>query len=101
MSIQKPRPGVAAPPGRDLPQMPKIVIYIVGFLPAVWWFWLGVTDRLCADPMRVLEHALGLWALRFLIASLTITPLRQLASVNLLRYRRALGLLAFYYAFSH
>src|SRR5271167_4192600 len=101
MSIQRSRPRIAAPPGRDLPQMPKIVIYIVGFLPAVWWFWLGVTDRLGADPMRVLEHALGLWALRFLIASLTITPLRQLASVNLLRYRRALGLLAFYYAFLH
>jgi hypothetical protein len=52
-------------------------------------------------PMRALEHALGLWALRFLIASLAITPLRQLAGVNLLRDRRALGLLAFYYALLH
>ena len=51
--------------------------------------------------MRVLEHALGLWTLRFLIASLAITPLRQLTDVNLLRYRRALGLLAFYYALLH
>src|SRR5271166_4526513 len=101
MSIQSSRARIAAPPLRDLRQMPKIVFYIVGFLPAGWWFWLGVTDRLGADPMRVLEHALGLWALRFLIASLAISPLRQLASVNLLRYRRALGLLAFYYAFLH
>jgi sulfoxide reductase heme-binding subunit YedZ len=51
--------------------------------------------------MRYLEQGLGLWALRFLIASLTITPLRQLFNINLLRYRRALGLLAFYYAALH
>jgi methionine sulfoxide reductase heme-binding subunit len=101
MSIRSSRARVAATPRRDLPQLPKIVVYIVGFIPAVWWFWLGVTDRLGADPMRVLEHSLGLWALRFLIASLAITPLRQLAGVNFLRYRRALGLLAFYYALLH
>jgi sulfoxide reductase heme-binding subunit YedZ len=86
---------------RDLPQLPKIVVYLVGFVPAVWWFWLGFTERLGAEPMRELEHALGLWALRFLIVSLAITPLRQLAGVNLLRYRRAFGLLAFYYALAH
>jgi sulfoxide reductase heme-binding subunit YedZ len=51
--------------------------------------------------MRYLEQSLGLWALRFLIATLSITPLRQLLNVNLLRYRRAIGLLAFYYAALH
>ena len=51
--------------------------------------------------MRELEHALGLWALRFLIFTLAITPLRQIVGVNLLRYRRALGLSAFYYALMH
>jgi sulfoxide reductase heme-binding subunit YedZ len=87
--------------GFSLPQIPKIAVYIVGFVPAVWLFYEGVNDRLGADPMRYLEQALGLWALRFLIASLTVTPLRQLFNVNLLRYRRALGLLAFYYAALH
>ena len=101
MSMQSSRAQIAAPPWRDLPHPPKIVVYIVGFVPAVWWFWLGVTDRLGADPMRALEHALGLWALRFLIFTLAITPLRQLAGINLLRYRRALGLSAFYYALMH
>ena len=43
----------------------------------------------------------GLWALRFLIASLTVTPLRQLLGINLLYYRRQLGLLCFYYACLH
>jgi sulfoxide reductase heme-binding subunit YedZ len=84
-----------------VPQVPKIAVYIVGFIPAVWLFYEGINDRLGADPMRYLEQALGLWALRFLIASLTVTPLRQLLGINLLRYRRALGLLAFYYAALH
>ena len=84
-----------------LPQVPKIAIYLVGFIPAIWLFYAGITDQLGADPMRYLEQGLGLWALRFLIATLTVTPLRQLFNINLLRYRRALGLLAFYYAALH
>ncbi|KLK91101.1 sulfite oxidase [Microvirga vignae] len=87
--------------GFALPQVPKILVYIVGFVPAVWLFYAGITDQLGADPMRYLEQALGLWAFRFLIATLAVTPLRQLFSINLLRYRRALGLLVFYYAFLH
>jgi len=89
------------PAKRALPQVPKIALYIVGLIPAVWLFYEGINDRLGADPMRYLEQALGLWALRFLIATLSITPLRQLLNINLLRYRRALGLLAFYYAALH
>jgi methionine sulfoxide reductase heme-binding subunit len=87
--------------GFVLPQVPKIAVYIAGFIPAVWLFYAGITDQLGADPMRYLEQALGLWALRFLIGSLAITPLRQLLGINLLRYRRAIGLLAFYYAALH
>ncbi len=95
VSVQADKKGFA------LPQVPKIAIYIVGFIPAFWLFYAGITDQLGADPMRYLEQGLGLWALRFLIATLTITPLRQLFNINLLRYRRALGLLAFYYAALH
>ncbi|MCG7391734.1 protein-methionine-sulfoxide reductase heme-binding subunit MsrQ [Microvirga sp. ACRRW] len=91
----------AAKKGFALPQVPKILVYIVGFIPAVWLFYAGITDQLGADPMRTLEQELGEWAFRFLIATLTITPLRQLFSINLLRYRRAIGLLAFYYALLH
>jgi sulfoxide reductase heme-binding subunit YedZ len=76
-------------------------IYIVGMLPAVSTFYLGFTDQLGADPQKTLERTLGLWALRFLIASLAVTPLRRLGGPNLVRYRRALGLLAFYYAAMH
>ena len=79
----------------------KPALYIIGAMPGVWTFYLGIVDQLGADPMRTLEKTLGIWALRFLIASLCVTPLRDLAGVNLIRYRRALGLLAFFYALAH
>ncbi|MBC8716841.1 protein-methionine-sulfoxide reductase heme-binding subunit MsrQ [Ochrobactrum sp. Marseille-Q0166] len=77
------------------------VLYALGFLPAVWAFYLGATYQLGADPIKSFEHMLGLWALRFLILTLLITPVRQITGVSLLRYRRALGLLAFYYVLMH
>ncbi len=76
-------------------------IYVLGMVPAVWTFYLGLTDQLGADPQNTLERTLGLWALRFLIAALAITPLRRLGGPSLVRYRRAIGLLAFYYACLH
>ncbi|MDO9416931.1 protein-methionine-sulfoxide reductase heme-binding subunit MsrQ [Pararhizobium sp.] len=76
-------------------------LYAIGLAPAVWTFYLGATGQLGADPVRTFERFLGLWALRFLILTLAITPLRDLAGINWLRYRRALGLLAFYYALMH
>jgi methionine sulfoxide reductase heme-binding subunit len=82
-------------------RVPRWLVYTVGLVPAVSTFTMGVLDELGADPMRTLEQTLGLWALRFLVATLCVTPLRQLTGVNLLRYRRALGLLAFYYAAFH
>ncbi|HEY7384163.1 MAG TPA: protein-methionine-sulfoxide reductase heme-binding subunit MsrQ [Beijerinckiaceae bacterium] len=84
-----------------LRRVPVWLVYVVGFVPALVYFYLGVTDQLGADPLKVLEKSLGLWALRFLIATLTVTPLRETLGVNLIRFRRALGLLAFYYAALH
>jgi len=97
------RPAPAAWPRRLLLGADPIrrAIYIFGMLPAVWYFHLGITDQLGADPQNVLERALGLWALRFLILALAITPLRRLGGPNLIRYRRAVGLLGFYYAALH
>lgn len=76
-------------------------IYVLGMVPAVWYFYLGITDQLGADPQNTLERTLGLWALRFLVAVLAITPLRSLVGPRLIRYRRTAGLLAFYYAVLH
>jgi hypothetical protein len=53
-------------------------------------------------PVAEIEHRLGLWALRFLMLTLAITPLRQLTGWNVLvRFRRMLGLYAFAYASLH
>lgn len=79
----------------------RAALYWVGFAPAIWTFYLGFTNQLGANPIRTLEQELGIWALRFLIATLLVTPLRDLAGINLLRYRRTLGLLTFYYALLH
>jgi methionine sulfoxide reductase heme-binding subunit len=92
--------GRSSPPIRLL-RVPKLAVYLVGFTPAVWTLYLGLADRLGAEPIRELEHVLGLWALRFLLASLVVTPLRRLTRLDLLRFRRALGLLAFFYASLH
>ena len=64
-------------------------------------FWLALNDQLGADPVKELEHLLGLWALRFLIAGLAVTPIRRFGGPSLIRFRRALGLLAFSYASAH
>jgi len=76
-------------------------LYVLGFVPAVWAFYLGATDQLGADPVKSFEHTLGLWALRFLILTLLVTPIRDITGKSFLRYRRALGLLAFYYVVMH
>jgi len=76
-------------------------LYILGLVPALWAFYLGATDQLGADPVKSFEHTLGLWALRFLILTLLVTPIRDVTGISLLRYRRALGLLAFYYVLMH
>lgn len=76
-------------------------LYALGLLPAAWTFALAVTDQLGADPLKVLERSLGLWALRFLVIGLALTPLKRIGGPNLIRYRRTVGLLAFLYALLH
>ncbi len=76
-------------------------LYAIGLVPAAWYFYLGAMGDLGADPVRTFEHLLGLWALRFIMATLAITPLFILFNIRLLAYRRALGLLGFWYVLFH
>lgn len=82
-------------------RLPTWVVYLVLAAPAPWLFFLAVTGGLGVDPVKALEHEYGLIALQLLIAGLCITPLRRYAGVNLLKFRRALGLLAFCYVVLH
>jgi len=84
-----------------LRRVPPWGIYVVGFVPALLYLYWALTGQFGADPVKALEHALGLDALRFFIASLMITPLMRYMRVNLTCFRRALGLMAFYYICLH
>ena len=82
---------------RALRKVPTWTIYLLGILPAVWVIYSGLAQ---IDPVRAIEWGLGLWAVRLLIATLFISPLRW-AGLNLLRFRRQLGLVAFAYVVLH
>jgi methionine sulfoxide reductase heme-binding subunit len=82
-------------------KIPVWSIYLFGSLPAFLYFWWGISNQLGPNPISDLEHLLGKFALQLLITGLCITPLRRFANLNLLKFRRAIGLLAFFYVFSH
>ncbi len=81
--------------------VPTWLIYILGPLPAAWLLWLGVNGGLGVEPIKALEHELGELALQLLILGLAVTPLRKWAGINLLKFRRAIGLIAFFYVTMH
>jgi len=82
-------------------RVPTWPCYPIGALPVVWLFWQGAVGGLGVEPVEVIEHRLGLWGLWLLIAGLCVSPLRRYAGLNLIRFRRAIGLLAFFYIFVH
>ena len=82
-------------------RVPVGALWLIGLLPAAWFLYLGLTGGLGAEPIKALEQELGAVALQLLIAGLAITPLRQHLRINLLRFRRAIGLLAFTYVAMH
>lgn len=84
-----------------LRRVPTWPLYLIGLCPMVWLFWLGLSGGLGVDPVKALEHRYGLIGLQFLLAGLSVTPLRRFAGVNLIRFRRGLGLLAFGYICAH
>ncbi|MDP5366357.1 MAG: protein-methionine-sulfoxide reductase heme-binding subunit MsrQ [Paracoccaceae bacterium] len=82
-------------------RIPVWLVYTLGLLPAPWFLYLGLTGGLGVEPIKALEHELGLLALQIMVAGLCITPLRRYAGLNLLRFRRALGILCFTYVALH
>jgi methionine sulfoxide reductase heme-binding subunit len=81
-------------------RVPTWVVYGLGLVPLGFLVWGAVFGGLGVDPVKAIEHRLGELGLQFLLASLAITPLRRLG-LNLIRFRRALGLLAFSYVALH
>ena len=81
-------------------RVPTWGIYSLGLVPLAFWSGGRSAGGLGVDPVKAIEHRLGELGLQFLLASLAITPLRRLG-LNLIRFRRALGLLAFGYVALH
>lgn len=84
------------------PPYGKPLVFCVSLLPLAWLCWLAWQDQLGANPVETLSHRTGDWSLRFLLLTLAVTPLRRLSGWNwLLKFRRMLGLFAFFYVCLH
>ena len=80
----------------------KPIVFILCLLPFIFLLIAAVNDNLGVNPVETLTHETGEWALRFLLFTLCITPLRRLTHANwLIKLRRMLGLFAFFYAVLH
>lgn len=80
----------------------KAIVFSVALLPFFGLLYGLLTEQLGANPIETLTRDTGLWALRFLLLTLCISPLCWLTGRNYwLRFRRMLGLFAFFYACLH
>jgi sulfoxide reductase heme-binding subunit YedZ len=80
----------------------KVAVFVSCLVPLGILVQEGFTGGLGANPVEFIEHATGDWTIRFLAITLAITPLRKLLGLPLLiRYRRMLGLFAFFYGCLH
>ena len=82
-------------------RVPVWSVYLVLAIPAVYFFYLALTGALSIEPIKALEHKLGEFGLQLLIFGLFITPLRRYLGLNLLRFRRAIGVMTYYYITLH
>lgn len=80
----------------------RAIVFLAALAPFLWLVFRVLTDRLSANPIEDVTLTTGIWALRLLLATLAITPIRRLTGWNsIIRYRRMLGLFAFFYASVH
>jgi methionine sulfoxide reductase heme-binding subunit len=80
----------------------KVLLFLLCLVPFFALLWRTVHSELGPNPVEFVQHATGDWTLRFLIFTLAITPLRRLLQIpELIRFRRMLGLFAFFYVCLH
>jgi methionine sulfoxide reductase heme-binding subunit len=80
----------------------KLAVFLACLFPLGQLLYYGFTDDLTANPIEYITRFTGSWALIVLLASLSITPLRKIIGWNdLIKFRRMLGLFAFFYALLH
>jgi len=92
------------PPGSSSShrRLTKTVVFVAALIPLARLLLAAYRDDLGANPIETITHGTGDWALRLLLITLAVTPLRRLLRWNgVIAYRRMLGLFAFLYAVLH
>lgn len=80
----------------------KPVVFLACLIPLALLGWKAYSSALGANPIEVITHATGDWTIRFLLITLSITPIRKLTGrLWLIRFRRMFGLFAFFYGVLH
>jgi sulfoxide reductase heme-binding subunit YedZ len=80
----------------------KPAVFLLGLTPLGWLGWRAATGGLGVNPIETVNRSLGDWALRFLLISLAVSPAKEIFGWPLLmRFRRMLGLFAFFYVALH
>jgi len=80
----------------------KVAVFVLCLAPLARLGWRAWSGNLTANPIEYITHFTGDWAIRLLVATLGITPLRKLLRLpDLIRFRRMIGLFAFFYASLH
>lgn len=81
--------------------VPAWSFYLGSAAWASWLFYLALTGGLGVEPINALELEYGDAAIKLLILGLAVTPLRRFAGLNLMKFRRAIGLSAFFFVLAH
>ena len=80
----------------------KPAVFAAALAPLLWLVWRALVGELSVNPIEDITHTTGRWALRLLVVTLAVTPLRRLMGWQAaIRFRRMLGLFAFFYATLH
>jgi len=80
----------------------KPLLFVVCLAPLGWLGWRAWLGNLTANPIEFITHLTGDWTIRFIVFTLAVTPLRRLLRLpDLIRFRRMLGLYAFFYGSLH
>jgi sulfoxide reductase heme-binding subunit YedZ len=80
----------------------KVLVFVAGLAPLMWAGWRAYNQNLTANPIEYITHFTGDWTIRFLVFTLAVTPLRKLLGLpDLIRFRRMIGLFAFFYGTLH
>jgi len=80
----------------------KAVVFALCLVPLGLLIWRAIQGDLTANPINFIEHRTGDWTLRFLVITLAVSPLRKILRLpQLIRFRRMLGLYAFFYGCLH